>query len=71
MFSEVSIKLAHLRLPFAIQAKAFDKSFKGAKCVSITITSSNINEVIRIILKISKPQKSTKCLQASKNEKCV
>ena len=40
----------HLRLPFVIQAKAFDKSFKGAKCVSITITSSNINEVIRIIL---------------------
>ena len=42
----------HLRLPFVIQAKAFDKSFKGEKCVpiTITITSSNINEVIRIIL---------------------
>ena len=35
-----------------MQAKAFDESFKGAKCVSITITitSSNINEVIRAIL---------------------
>ena len=33
-----------------IQAKAFDKSFKKAKCVSITIVSSNINEVIRAIL---------------------
>ena len=30
-----------------MQAKAFDKSFKGAKCVSIII---NINEVIRAIL---------------------
>ena len=67
----LSIKLVYLRLPFVIQAKAFNKSFKGAKCVSITITSSNINEVIRIILKISKPQKSTKCLQTSKNKKCV
>ena len=39
-------------MPFVIQAKAFDKSFKGAKCVSITITttSSNINEVITVIL---------------------
>ena len=61
----------HLRLPFVTQAKAFDKSFKGAKCVSITITTSNINEVIGIILKISKPQKHTKHLQASKNGKCV
>ena len=34
----------HLRLPFVIHAKAFYKSFKGAKCVSITISSSNINE---------------------------
>ena len=33
-----------------LQAKAFDKSFKEAKCVSITIASSNINEVIRAIL---------------------
>ena len=33
-----------------LQAKAFDKSFKGAKCVSITIVSSNINEAIRAIL---------------------
>ena len=62
MFSEVSIKLVHLRLPFVIQAKAFDKSFKGAKCVSITITSSSINGVIRIILKISQPQKKHKTL---------
>ena len=61
----------HLRLSFAIQAKAFDKSFKGAKCVSITITSSNVNEVIKIGLKISQPQKSTKHLQASKNKKYV
>ena len=61
----------HLRLPFVIQAKAFDKSFKGAKCVSITITSSNVNEVIKIGLKISQPQKSTKHLQVSKNKKYV
>ena len=40
----------YLRLPFVIQAKAFDKSFKKVKCVSITIVSSNINEVIRAIL---------------------
>ena len=40
----------YLRLPFVIQAKAFDKSFKKVKCVSITIVSSNINEVIRTIL---------------------
>ena len=39
-------------MPFVIRAKAFDKSFKGAKCVSITITSSNINEIIRIILNL-------------------
>ena len=38
------------RLLFVIQAKAFDKSFKKVKCVSITIVSSNINEVIRAIL---------------------
>ena len=37
-------------MSFVIQAKAFDKSFKKAKCVSITIVSSNINEVIRAIL---------------------
>ena len=37
-------------MSFFIQAKAFDKSFKKAKCVSITIVSSNINEVIRAIL---------------------
>ena len=30
--------------------KAFDKHFKGAKCVSLTIASSNINEVTRAIL---------------------
>ena len=40
----------YLRLSFVIQAKAFDKSFKKAKCVSITIVSSNISEVIRAIL---------------------
>ena len=40
----------YLRLPFVIQAKAFDKSFKKVKFVSITIVSSNINEVIREIL---------------------
>ena len=33
--------------PFVIQAKAFHKYFKGAKCISISI---NINEVIRAIL---------------------
>ena len=40
----------YLRLPFVIQVKDFDKSFKKVKCVSITIVSSNINEVIRAIL---------------------
>ena len=40
----------YLRLSFVIQAKAFDKSFKKVKCVSITIVSSNIIEVIRAIL---------------------
>ena len=38
------------RSSFVIQAKAFDKSFKGAKCVLITIVGSTINEVIRAIL---------------------
>ena len=47
--------------------KAFDKSFKGAKCVSLPIVSSDINEVTRAI---SQPQKSTKRLQANKNKKC-
>ena len=32
------------------KAKVFDKSFKGLKCVLITIVSSNINEVTRVIL---------------------
>ena len=40
----------YLRLSFVIQAKAFDKSFKKVKCVSITVVSSNIIEVIRAIL---------------------
>ena len=40
----------YIRLPFGIEAKAFDKSFKKVKCVSVTIVSSNINEVIRTIL---------------------
>ena len=44
------LPLVYLRLPFVIKAKAFDKSFKKVKCVSITIVSSNINEVIRAIL---------------------
>ena len=58
----------HLRLLFVIQAKAFYKSFKGAKCVSITITSSNINEVIRIILKISQPQKTQNAYKRAKTK---
>ena len=41
----------YLRLPFVIQAKAFDNSFKKVKCVSITINNGNINEIIRTILK--------------------
>ena len=73
MFSEAyifsSIKLVYLRLPFVIQAKTFDKSFKGAKCVPITITSSNINEIIRIILKISKSQKKHKMLTSKQKQK--
>ena len=40
-------------MPFVIQAKAFDKSFKKVKCVSITIVSSNINEAIKAILDFS------------------
>ena len=32
-----------------LQTKAFDKSFKRAKYVSITIISNNINEVTRAI----------------------
>ena len=35
---------------FSCKRRLFDKSFKKAKCVSITIVSSNINEVIRAIL---------------------
>ena len=50
----------YLRLPFVIQAKAFDKSFKKAKCVSTIIVSSNINEVIRAILDFFKNFMSTK-----------
>ena len=49
-FSIELCELVYLRLSFVIQAKAFDKSFKKAKCVSITIVSSNISEVIRAIL---------------------
>ena len=37
-------------MSFVIQVKAFDKSFKVVKCVSTTIVSSNINEVIRAVL---------------------
>ena len=33
-----------------VQTKAFYKSFKGAKCVSITIVGNNINGVTRAIL---------------------
>ena len=40
----------YLPLVFAIQVKAFDKSFKGVKCVSIITVSSKINEVIGAIL---------------------
>ena len=40
----------YLPLIFAIPVKAFDKSLKGVKCVSIIIVSSNINEVIGVIL---------------------
>ena len=36
-------KIVICQLSFVIQANAFDKSFKGAKCVSITIVSTNIN----------------------------
>ena len=45
MSSEV-FRIVIYHLPFVIQAKAF----KGAKCVSITIASSKINEVPRVIL---------------------
>ena len=37
-------------MSFVIQAKAFDKSFKKVKCVSMALVSSNIYEVIRAIL---------------------
>ena len=41
-----NIVICHL----SYKAKAFDKSFKGVKCVSITTASSNINEVIKTVL---------------------
>ena len=49
------MRLKLLWLSFVIQAKAFDKSFEGLKCVSTTTTTttiatSKINEVIRAIL---------------------
>ena len=50
VFPSFLLQFFLLRLSFVIQEKAFDKSFKGAKCVSIAIVSSNINEVIRAIL---------------------
>ena len=56
---------------FSCKRRLFDKSFKKAKCVSITIVSSN--EVIRAILDFLDfnftSTKSTKRLQANKNKK--
>ena len=57
MGSEV-FKIVISHLPFVISHLSYkllyegfyDKSFKGAKCVSITIVSCNINEVTRAIL---------------------
>ena len=61
----------YLRLLVVIQVKAFDKSFKKAKCESITIVSSNINEVIRVILNffIQKFYKHKKVQNAYKQTK--
>ena len=50
VFPSFLLQFFLLRLSLVIQEKAFDKSFQGAKCVSIAIVSSNINEVIRAIL---------------------
>ena len=59
-YDTFKIVICHLafgvwHFPFVIchlsyKAKAFDKSFKGVKCVLITIVSSNISEVTRAIL---------------------
>ena len=43
MSTEV-FKIVICHLPFVKETKVFDKSFKGAKCVSITIVSSYIYE---------------------------
>ena len=65
----LSIKLVYLK--FVIQAKAFDKSFKKVKRVSITIVSSNINDIIRAILDffIQKFHKHKKAQKAYKRTK--
>ena len=63
--------LSVFKIAICHSSKTFDKSFKKAKCVSIAVVRSNINEVIRAIYsKISQVQKSTKGLQANKNKKC-
>ena len=49
MSTEV-FKIVICHLSFVIQAKTFDKSFKGVKSASITIVRSNINEVIKTTL---------------------
>ena len=66
----------YLRLPFVIQAKAFDKYFKKVKCVSITIVSSNINEVIRAILdffiqNFYKHKKAQNAFKRTKTKMCI
>ena len=51
---------------FSYKAKVFDESFKGVKCVLITIVSSNVNEVTRAILNffIQKPYNHKKAQNA-------
>ena len=58
-------------MSFIIEVKAFDKSFKKVKCVSMTLVSSNINEVIRAILdffiqKFHNPKKAQNAYKRTK-----
>ena len=52
--------LVYLRFPFVIQAKAFGKSFKKMKCVSITIVSSNMRLLGQFEISLFKNLTSTK-----------
>ena len=69
--STCNIVICHL----SYKVKAFDKSFKGVKCVSITIASSNINEVIKTVLntfiqKLHNHKKAKNAYKRIKIKKC-